>query len=135
MARLNFDVADVRRRITAEATEDAEERAAIMQHEAGLPEDWALALARLALSLPTGPEAPTWRAALDRLLTFADRHAAAARRLGWTVEELFGTGPLVNAQKRGAAVRAALAGEVIAISAGSLVVRDIECGEINILRV
>jgi hypothetical protein len=69
------------------------ERAAVAEHEGKLPRDWAEALAALAYGpRPAGITEREWRARLEALWVFADRHARALHLAGWGFGEVFGVG-------------------------------------------
>lgn len=73
--------------------EAIEERAAIAEHDGGLPKDWAEALTAIeARGKPANMLAAQWRSALDRIWARADEHGAAMHAAGWTFEEAFGLG-------------------------------------------
>ncbi len=84
-----------------------EERAAILEYDAGLPREWAEHFARLIVGDPPGDFSPTrWWAALDGALIFADRWGREAHRLGWDASEVFGlhsTAPAARVDCRGLA--------------------------------
>lgn len=84
-----------------------EERAAILEHEAGLPKEWAEHFAGLIVGGPPGDFSPTrWQGALDGALMFADRWGREAHRLGWDASEVFGlhsTAPAARVDCRGLA--------------------------------
>jgi hypothetical protein len=71
-----------------------EERAAIIEHDAMLPVEWAEAFARLLTADPRG-DISRWR--WERLQRDAERflvaHAATAIRLGWPIADIFGIHP------------------------------------------
>jgi len=72
-------------------TDAYEERAAILEYEAGLPRSWAEPFARLLTSGPPGDYSPRrWSAAVDGALRFADKWAAKAHALGWDSSDVFG---------------------------------------------
>lgn len=85
---------------TANLRDEYEERAAILEHEAGLPKEWAEHFARLIVGGPPGDFSPTrWQGALDGALMFADRWGREAHRLGWRVSEVFGLHPAAPAAR------------------------------------
>jgi hypothetical protein len=71
-----------------------EERAAIVEFEAGIPREWAEGFAQLD---PEDPPAAVplarWQAIVDGIGAFLDRWGVAAAKLGWTAEDLFGADP------------------------------------------
>jgi hypothetical protein len=75
--------------------ERLEERAAHLEYDAGMPRSWAEPFARLLCSnSPAGCTAERWQCTVDAALTFADKWAAEAYKLGWTAEDVFGLHPL-----------------------------------------
>lgn len=79
---------------------DFEERAAILEYDAGLPRTWAEHFARQLVKGPPGDFSPTrWQAAIDGALMFADQWATEAHRLGWRVEDAFGMHPTAPAAR------------------------------------
>jgi hypothetical protein len=69
-----------------------EERAALIEHEGGIPREWAEGFARLDPNRPPG-DVPLrrWRTFVDDIGVFLDgRWAATAAALGWGPGELFG---------------------------------------------
>lgn len=110
---------------------DFEERAAILEFEAGMPRQWAEAFAGILCSPPPGDFADQpdrWQAIVDGALRFADQWGAEAHRLGWRVEEVFGLGriaPAARVDMRGLAWLLADGARVVAIDAdGADVVND-----------
>jgi hypothetical protein len=71
---------------------DLAERAAIVEHEAGIPRAWAEGFARLAeMSCPLGIPARRWRRFVDDAGRFLDRGwAAKAAAAGWEPMDLLG---------------------------------------------
>src|SRR5690606_12851918 len=85
--------------------DDLEERAAIIAEGSGCPVEWAEGLALLDPNRPPG-DVPQdyWMAFCDTAGAFADRWAAKAAALGWTVEEVFGCdrhAPFARLDRRG----------------------------------
>lgn len=77
-----------------------EERAAILEYEAGLPRSWAEYFARQLVQGPPGDFSPVrWQAAIVGALRFADQWAVEAHRLGWRVEDVFGLHPTAPAAR------------------------------------
>jgi len=69
-----------------------EERAALIEHEGGIPREWAEGFARLEPNRPPG-DVPLrrWRTFVDDIGLFLDGGwAATAAALGWGPGELFG---------------------------------------------
>jgi hypothetical protein len=80
--------------------EDREERAAYLEFDAGLPRAWAEPFARLLCgNSPAGYTAERWQCTVDAALTFADKWAAEAYQLGWTVEDVCGLHPIAPAAR------------------------------------
>jgi hypothetical protein len=72
--------------------EAEEERAAIVEHDGGIPRAWAEGFARLDPDRPpAGVPLRRWRAVIDAIGTFLDRWAAEAAALGWQAADIFGT--------------------------------------------
>ncbi len=73
------------------ATEDLDERAALIENGAGVPRPWAEGYAALAsMPAPAGFGAERWRRIVDATGTFLDRWAGEAARLGWSDLDVFG---------------------------------------------
>ena len=67
------------------------ERAAIIEHDGGIPRDWVEGFARLDPNRPPGDvPAARWRGFVDDVGLFLDRWAAYASALGWGPHDLFG---------------------------------------------
>lgn len=82
---------------------DAAERAAIAEHDGGLPRGWAEALARVELwEKPQGKSGDEWSDMVRKAWAFADRHGAMLEAAGWTFAEIFGE-PRAWFDRRGAA--------------------------------
>ncbi|MBF0424008.1 MAG: hypothetical protein HQL73_13565, partial [Magnetococcales bacterium] len=71
--------------------EDAyQERAAIVEHEAGVPQAWAEGLAQLcAMDRPKDISPKRWEAIVDAAGVFVDHWAAKASSLGWDYRRSF----------------------------------------------
>jgi hypothetical protein len=69
-----------------------EERAALIEHEGGIPREWAEGFARLDPNRQPGDVSlRRWRTFVDDIGVFLDGGwAATAAALGWKPEELFG---------------------------------------------
>lgn len=68
-----------------------DERAAIIEHEGGIPREWADGLARLCvMKRPQDIPQKKWDGIVAAAGQFADRWAKHAAALGWTTEEVFG---------------------------------------------
>ena len=71
-----------------------EERAAILEYEAGWPRGWAEYFARQIVNGPPGDFSPVrWQQALDGALMFADEWVHKAIAAGWTPQDVFGLHP------------------------------------------
>jgi hypothetical protein len=78
---------------TAAATlrEAEDERAAIVEHDGGIPHTWTEGFARLHSDRPAGDVPPKrWQRFVDDVGIFLDRWAAYAAALGWGPYDLFG---------------------------------------------
>lgn len=117
----NQRVTDAVTTVTSVTTQNVEEeeRSAIMEHDAGMPREWADAFAAIVHGPVRFPEHPAqWQSVLDGALMFADRWAGKAHSLGWTVDELFGLDPVAPASRldhRGLAFLLANGSQVVAI--------------------
>lgn len=79
---------------------EVEERAAIMEYEAGMPRAWADAFAKIVHGPNRFADYPArWQSVVDGALVFADQWAGKAHSLGWTVDELFGLDPVAPAAR------------------------------------
>lgn len=68
-----------------------EERAAIIEFDGQVPQEWAEGLARLCtMPCPGNIPGKRWRQTVDAAGVFADRWAVQASALGWTVFDIFG---------------------------------------------
>ncbi len=77
-----------------------EERAAILEYEAGWPRRWAEYFARQIVKGPPGDFSPVrWQQALDGALIFADEWATKAIAAGWEPEDVFGIHPVAPAAR------------------------------------
>jgi hypothetical protein len=80
--------------VSALRDDEAGERAAIVEYEAGVPRDWAEAVARVyTMPAPAGVPERRWDAAKDAAGRLLDRWAATAALLGWGPLDLFGADP------------------------------------------
>jgi hypothetical protein len=78
-------------RSEATSADAFEERAAIVQYEAGVPREWAQGFARLCImARPAGVPLSQWRLVVNAGGTFINRWAARAAALGWGTESIFG---------------------------------------------
>jgi hypothetical protein len=79
--------------VTAE-NEDEEERAAIIEFDAGIPRAWAEGFARLDRQQPlAGYSATQWRQIIDDGGRFLDAWGELAAGLSWKVTDVFGIDP------------------------------------------
>ena len=79
--------------------QDFEERAAIAEHEDGLPREIAEGLARLEMMPPPNGSRSWWEQIINGAAIFADRWGARALELGWQPIELFGIHPVAPAAR------------------------------------
>jgi hypothetical protein len=78
----------------ADKTDKFEERAAIVEFDAGIPREWAEGYARLCTILrhPDFTE-KNWQRLIDDSGRFLDRWAVQVAAMGWTTHEVFGVHP------------------------------------------
>lgn len=73
---------------------DLNERTAIIEHEAGLPKDWAEAFARVCLmTKPKVLTMDTWQRVIDNTGRLLDGHVHDLIRHGWEIVDVFGCHP------------------------------------------
>jgi hypothetical protein len=76
-----------------------------MEHDAGMPREWAEAFAPIAQSPAPGDFEPErWQDILDGMLCFCDEWAGRAAVIGWQPGEIFGlhpTAPAARVDRRG----------------------------------
>jgi len=108
------------------ARDNVEERAAIIEHDAGVPREWAEGFARLNVeTAPAGFPHELWEQLVDDGGRFLDRWAKDATRLGWTAVDVFGIAspePVERYRRVGLAYLIA-GGEVVDIGAGRATIR------------
>ncbi|MGH7056417.1 MAG: hypothetical protein ACREFZ_00855 [Acetobacteraceae bacterium] len=89
----------------ADTAEALAERAAIIEHEAGIPRAWAEGFTRLGLNRPPADvPLPRWHRFVDGAGRFLDQWAERAAALGWNSLDLFGADrdrPLARVDKAG----------------------------------
>lgn len=78
--------------------EDIAERAAIVQFDAGVPEEWAVGYASLLNWMPEGLRkggytAQRWQRVIDDGGKFLDQWGTQAAALGWDATDVFGVDP------------------------------------------
>ena len=109
-------------------SDEIEERTAVIEVEAGVPREWAEAVARLC-SMPRPASIPEgrWRQLVDDSARFVECHGAAAAAAGWATLDIFGCcarRPLARIDMAGAT--AMLEGaEVVRVAADRIVLRRI----------
>ena len=105
-----------------------EERAGIVEHDGGVPSEWAEGFARLDLMKPpAGFDRGRWRQLIDDGGRFIDRWAATAAATGWSASDVFGLHPDAPAARYDGMglVPLICGGEVIAIEAGHATIRTL----------
>ena len=108
-----------------DAQDSFEERAAIIEYDGEVPQEWAAGLAHLCvMPCPEGVDVIRWRQVVDNAGRFADEWAVKASTLGWDTADIFG----VDRHKPEAAIHTAgliwLLGDkrIVAISADAVIV-------------
>lgn len=110
-------------RMESDSGVDQEERAAIVEFDAGIPREWAEGFARLCeMPRPHGFSPQRWRQLLDDAGKFMDCWASRVAALGWTTEEVFGVHPVAPDARQDAKGLVALIGghQVVAVSASTI---------------
>ncbi len=75
-------------------------RSASLEHDAGLPHEWAEPLARLLCRAPPrGFEPHRWASVVEGASIFAEQWAAKACALGWSAENVFGLDEIAPAAR------------------------------------
>jgi hypothetical protein len=103
-----------------------EERAAIIEHDGGVPREWAEGFARLDVMKPAaGFSQGRWRQLIDDGGHFIDRWAATAAAMGWSAIDVFGLHPDAPAARYDGMGLVPLisGGEVVAIEVGHATIR------------
>ena len=96
--------------------EELEERAAIVEFDAGVPREWAEGFAKLCcMPKPGGIGPRQWQQLIDNAGTFIDRFASQAASLGWDTASVFGCHPVAPT------ARLDLAGLVFLIGDGEII--------------
>jgi hypothetical protein len=108
-------------RAFSENMADWEERAALLEYDAGMPRPWVEPVARLLCSGPPGDYDPVrWQKVTDATLRFLDQWAAVAYALSWQLEEIIGMDPVASAarhDRKGLALLLERGSRVVAIDA------------------
>jgi hypothetical protein len=103
-----------------------EERAGIIEYDAGVPREWAEGFARLCqMPRPAAILPARWRELVDNVGVFIDSWAVRAASLGWNAADIFGChrqAPLARYDLQGL-VFVIGSGEVVAITALSATIR------------
>jgi hypothetical protein len=90
-----------------------------MEHDAGMPREWADAFAPFAQSAPPGDFEPErWQETLDGMLRFCDEWASRAAALGWQPSEIFSldlAAPAARHDNRGLALSLAGGARVVGV--------------------
>jgi hypothetical protein len=77
--------------VTEALETDADERAAIAEHDAGIPREWAEGYAKLcSMPRPAGTGEEDWTALIDATGRLLDRWGAQLSAMGWSTEDVFG---------------------------------------------
>lgn len=108
------------------ASEEIEERSAIVEYGAGVPRKWAEGLAKLcAMPPPEGLSPHRWEELQDDAGKFLDEWGGRAAQLGWDALSVFGVEPSVTSTRlsRTGLVWLLRRGTVVAISDESATIR------------
>ena len=66
-------------------------RAVIIEHDGGIPDEWAEGLARICvMRRPSDINPCRWQAVVDAAELFSDKWAVKAASFGWTTVQVFG---------------------------------------------
>jgi hypothetical protein len=98
---------------------DIEERAAIVEYDAGISRAWAEGFAILnSTRVPSDFSQKEWEQVLDDGGRFLDEWADKASKLGWTIDEVFGVGSYdsLGPKERHGLMFVIGGGEVVAVS-------------------
>lgn len=88
------DATQVVQQSAVAGVDDADERAAIVEEGAGVPQSWAEGFAAVCCMPPPAGFAPArWQRIVDAAGTFLDRWADVAIACGWTDLDVFGCDP------------------------------------------
>ena len=119
------------------ATENFEERAALVEYGADVPREWAEGFARLTVEPPPdGISIETWSAVVDDAARFLDDWGRKAAALGWSATDVFGLSiqpPRIRSEMAGLLPLVA-GGTVVAISSASATIRSRSGDEVVWLR-
>lgn len=111
--------------------ESYQERAAILEYEAGWPRSWAEYFARLIVNGPPGDFSRVrWLEALDGALIFADEWVHKAIAACWEPEDVFGLHPVAPAARldyRGIAWLLGDGSRVVALDEKGAVIMTANC--------
>ena len=101
-------------------SDDYHERAALIEHDGGMPRSWAEALARLCTAPPPADMAPErWQEIASDAARLLDQWLPGIRRADWTPADIRGLLPLL----RGREVVAVGRGDVQVVCSDGLKVR------------
>ena len=110
--------------------DDITERIAIIQHDTGVPEEWAIGFASLLHWMPDtlfadGFTRDQWQQLIDDGGKFLDQWGRQAAALGWTAADVFGADPVApNARVDAQGLVFLIQGRAVkAITAASLALR------------
>jgi hypothetical protein len=119
------------------ANENFDERAALVEHGADVPRDWAEGFARLAVApSPAEFSTETWWAVVDDGARFLDDWGRRASQLGWSALDVFGVfiqAPRMRSEMAGLLPVIAV-GRVVAINSSSATIRSPSGDEVVWLR-
>lgn len=101
---------------------DFEERAAIIEHDAGIPRAWAEAFARVCLmERPGGFSKAGWQHVVDNIGHMLDDKAVLQKLVkeGWSIEDVFGCHPVapeINQSRKGLLILLGESDEIVSIT-------------------
>lgn len=105
---------------------DFQERAAIIEHEAGLPSEWAEAFAHMdCCQRPKQIPQERWQRIIHNTGLFLDRFACEAAAKGWTVADIFGVNASAPSARYDGMGLLALLGdnEIVAVEQDKIILR------------